>query len=158
MKGIAFLPALLAGCAVAARPAKPPEPPGSWAIAHRDTDGHAAGAARLAPGGWIVFEFQRPRLPSVLEVREERRLAPVGEEIRVFVRVDPRADPGVYIVRAGSDAARFLGPAELALEPGGEGAFRLRADRPGAARVEVDLSEVIRHVDAAAAAARRRAK
>lgn len=157
MRGIAFLSALLAGCAAPVRLGREPEPTGTWAMAQRRTDGHAAGAARLAPGGWIVFEFRRPPLPSVLEAREDRRFAPVGEEIRVRVRVDPRADPGVYIVRAELDGAHFAGPAELGLEPGDEGAFRLYSDRAGAARVEVRLSEVIPHVDAAAAV-RRRAK
>jgi hypothetical protein len=154
MKAIALLAAFLGGCA-AARPPRTSEPRGEWRMAHRETDGHAAGAARLAPGGWIVFELRAAPLPSVLEVREDRRLAAVGEEIRVRVRVDPRADPGVYVVRAASDA-RFAGPAELALEPGLEGTFRLYSERPGAARVEVELMEVIRHVDAAAAARRPR--
>lgn len=142
MKQAAIL-LLLGGCA-APPPAPLPRTPVEWTMAQRPTEGFASGSARLGAGRWVVLEPRTPAPACLLWVQEDRRRAPVGEVIRVSVGIDSRAAPGEYRVRAVT-AARFDGPSELSLRPGGEGAFRVMSDRPGSAQVRVELMEVVRH-------------
>jgi hypothetical protein len=81
-----------------------------------------------------------------MQVEEERRIAEVGEEIKVRVRIHPDASYGLYRVQARSDAT-FSGPSILSLTPGGSGTFVLVSDRPGSARVHVKLIEVKHDLD-----------
>jgi len=134
---------LLAGCAA---PAVEIAPPVRWRLSEHPAEGYPAGGAALAAGRMIALVPDGRR--ALLEIREERRWAEVGEEVRVHVRVDPRAVPSFYVVEASSNAA-LKGPARLTLVPGETGIFTVVSSVSGRAQVFIRLVEDD-HVDRSA--------